>query len=74
MLSAVCQGTEFREAEEAAVALDGVHRAEDARQPLRVVRAFLQRDQVAVELVEVFARLDEKLLDKFAIVTHPQPS
>ena len=74
MLAAMRQGTEFGEAEEAAVALDRVHRAKNARQPLGVVGAFLQRDQVAVELIEVLARFDEKLLDEFAVVVHPRRS
>jgi hypothetical protein len=74
MLTAVRQGAEFGEAEEAAVALDRVHRAKNARQPLGIVGAFLQRDQIAVELIEVLARFDEKLLDEFAVVVHPRPS
>ena len=49
------QGAEFGEAEEAAVALDRVHCAKNARQPLGIVGAFLKRDQVAVELIEVLA-------------------
>ena len=68
------QGPEFGEAEEATVALDRVHCAKNARQPLGVVGAFLQRDQVAVELIEVLACFDEKLLDKFAVVVHPRLS
>ena len=73
MLAAVRQGTEFGEAEEAAVALDRMHRAKNARQPLGIVGAFLQRDQVAVELIEVLARFDEKLLDEFTVVVHSRP-
>ena len=68
------QGAEFGEAEEAAVALDRVHRAKNARQSLGIVGAFLERDQVAVELIEVLARFDEKLLDEFAVVVHPRRS
>ena len=55
VLTAMRQGAEFGEAEEAAVALDRVHRAKNARQPLGIVGAFLKRDQVAVELIEVLA-------------------
>ena len=68
------QGPELGEAKEAAIALDRVHRAKDTRQPLGIIGAFLQRDQVAVELIEVLARFDEKLLDEFAVVVHPRPS
>ena len=74
MLATVREGTELGEAEEAAVALDRVDRAKNARQPLWIVGVFLQRDQVAVELIKALARLDEKFLDEFAVVAHPRPS
>ena len=74
MLATVRQGTELGEAEEAAVALDRVDSAKNARQSLGIVGAFLERDQVAVELIEALARFDEKFLDEFAVITHPRPS
>ena len=74
MLPAVGERPELRKPEKPAVALDGVNRAEHARQPLRVRRIGLQREQVLVELIEVFTRLDEKLRNELAVVGHPFPA
>ena len=74
MLPAVGERPELRKPEKAAVALDGVNRAEHARQPLRISRVGLQREQVLVELIEVFTRLDEKLRNELAVVRHPFPA
>src|SRR5207237_191699 len=61
-------------AQEAARALDGVDGAENARQPFAMLRLGLQRDEVAVELIEVFVTLDEKLLDDVVQLGHaPRP-
>ena len=63
VLTDVGDRLELAERQEAAGALDGVDRAEDAGEELALTRALLQVDQVAVELVEVLVALHEELLD-----------
>jgi PAS domain S-box-containing protein len=70
VLAAVGQRPELGKTEEAAVALDRVDGAKHAGQPLRVGRIGLQREEVLVELIEVFARLDQELGDELAVVGH----
>ena len=58
------------EGEEAAGALDGVDRPEDAGQPLAGVGLLLEGDQVGVQLVEVLVALDQELLDDVVQTVH----
>ncbi len=62
-LTDVRDGLEGVEREESAGALDGVHRAEDARQQLAGPGFALERDQVPVQLVQILVTLDEELGD-----------
>ena len=50
-----------RQPQEAAGALDGVHRAEDAAQQVRVVRTLLQQHDLLLDTQEVLVRLGEEL-------------
>lgn len=72
MLAAVGERAELREPEEAAVALDGVDGAKDARERLEILRPLLEREEVAVDLIEVLRRFDEELLDELSVVAHPR--
>ena len=58
------------EGQEAAGALDGVDRPEDAGQPLAGVGVLLEGDQVGVQLVEVLVTLDQELLDDVVQTVH----
>jgi hypothetical protein len=49
-----------------------VDRAEDAAQNLAVVGTLLQRDQVAVQAVEVLVALDQKLFDNVVGIIHSE--
>ena len=61
VLADVGQLLQPAEGEEAARALDGVDRPEDAGQQLAGAGVLLQGEQVAVELVEVLVALHEEL-------------
>src|SRR5205085_3943387 len=67
-LAVVGQRLQPGEAEEAARALDGVDGAEDAVEQFPVARGRLQGHQVAVELLEVLAALEQELLDQVLVV------
>jgi hypothetical protein len=58
------------ERQEAAGPLDGVDRAENAREALARVGLLLEGDQVGVQLVEVLVRLDQELLDDVVQTVH----
>ena len=58
------------ERQEAAGPLDGVDRAEDAREALARVGLLLEGDQVGVQLVEVLVTLDQELLDDVVQTVH----
>ena len=61
---------EVAEGEEPAGPLDGVDRAEDAREQLTRPRGALQRDQVLVQLVQVLVALDQELPNDVVNVVH----
>ncbi|MGY4643734.1 hypothetical protein ACVW07_001567 [Cellulomonas sp. URHB0016] len=61
---------EVAEREEAARALDGVDRPENAAQQVPGARSLLQRHEVAVQLVEVLMALDQELTDDLVDVLH----
>ena len=73
VLAGVRQAFQTIEREEAARALDRVDRAEHAAQQPAVARRALERDEVAVELVEVLVTLDEELADDVVDVLHAGP-
>ncbi len=59
----MCDGGQNRQPDEAAGALDGVNRAEDARQQVFVVGTFLEFDDFHIEPRQILAALGEKFLD-----------
>jgi hypothetical protein len=63
----VCDFLQFVEAQKAARSLDGMDGAKDASQRVAVMRIFLQPDQIAVQPIQVFIALREKILDDVAV-------
>jgi hypothetical protein len=70
VLADVGDRLQLAEGKEAARALDRVDRAEDAAQQLSRAGLALERDQVAVELVQVLVALHEELLDDLVDLIH----
>ncbi len=56
-----------RKCQEAARSLDGVNGAKNAPQQIRIVRVFLQFDQILIQAREVFVTLDQKFTNRFLI-------
>src|SRR5262245_15971308 len=64
------QRFELAEAEEARCAFDRMEAAEDAAQQVATVGGFLERYQVAIELIEAFPTFDQKLRDDVIELAH----
>ena len=61
---------EFCESEKSAGALDRVDRAENTGERAAIAGIFFEIDQLAVEQVEIFAALDQKLADD--VIAHAE--
>ena len=70
VLAGVGHPLEVVERQEAARALDGVDRAEDAAEQLARAGCALEGDEVAVQLVQVLVALHEELLDDVVHALH----
>jgi hypothetical protein len=66
----VRNGLEFCEPKKSAGALDRVNRAKNACERAAVSRIFFQVDEFAVEQVQIFAALHQKLADD--VVAHAE--
>src|SRR5262249_23571798 len=66
--SHVCDRFELREAEKSTRPFDGVNRSKHARQPVTVAWIFFKLDELAVQGVQVFVALYQKLSND--VVTH----
>jgi hypothetical protein len=53
--------------QEAARSLDGVNGAKNAPQQIRIVRVFLEFDEILIQARKVFVTLDQKLTNRFLI-------
>src|ERR1700688_1589852 len=62
--------SQFAETEKAKRAFDGVNSAENAGQDIAVFGILLERDQVAIEAVEILVTFNQKLFDNIVGIIH----